>query len=138
MTMECSLLFVSRVTIDHARREQEIAAIAASARVNNAKEGITGGLVRSSNAFAQLIEGSNAAIDDMMRRIERDPRHCDIRVLRVSPRTSRRLSSWSMAYNGEWQFTTRHIDPLFVPGMPDESEKIDRLERLIVAFASAQ
>ena len=78
MTMECSLLYVSRVTIDAAQRDAETASIIANARAYNPTVGITGGLVRSQDWFAQLLEGPTEAVRALMDRIERDPRHSDV------------------------------------------------------------
>jgi len=137
MTMECSLLYVSRSTIELSRRDEEIAAIVSSAHIYNPKAGITGGLVRTQDWFAQLLEGSSKAVEALMQRIERDPRHTDVRVLRVAARQKRRLGQWSMAYAGEWHFIAQKIAPLLGPSLATDSGWIDRVEKLIVDFASA-
>lgn len=135
MTMECSLLYVSRVTMDAAQRDSQVASMVAHARAYNPTVGITGGLVRAKGWFAQLLEGSTEAVGTLMQRIERDPRHCDVTLLRVSAREDRRLGKWSMAYDGEWRYSAQIIADLFAPGAGQDPERIDRLERMIVAFA---
>lgn len=137
MTMECSLIYVSRMTIDPARRDEEIASILAWSHAYNPRVGITGGLVRAKGWFAQLLEGPNGAVETLMKSIERDPRHSDVTVLRVTPHDRRRLGKWSMAYAGEWQYAAQHIADVFGQGLAVDEQKIDRLNRMIVDFASA-
>jgi len=93
--------------------------------------------VRAKDWFAQLLEGSTEAVETLMHRIERDPRHADVTVLRVIPQDKRRLGRWSMAYAGEWQYTAQIIAEVFGPGRAHDTPRIDRLENMIVAFASA-
>ncbi|BCA58648.1 hypothetical protein HMP06_1417 [Sphingomonas sp. HMP6] len=137
MTRECSLLYVSRVTIDPVRRDAEFAAIIAHAHAYNPTVGITGGLVRAKNWFAQLLEGSTDAVDTLMQSIARDTRHADVTILRVRPQNTRRLGGWSMAYAGEWNYTAQNIADVFGHGLNVDEQKIDRLDKMIVDFASA-
>lgn len=54
------------------RRDAEIGAIIAHAHAYNPTVGITRGLARAKNWFAQLLEGATEAADTLMHRIERD------------------------------------------------------------------
>ena len=134
--MECSLLYVSRSTIPRERLEIEVADIVAVSSEHNAHAGITGGLVRAGGYFAQLLEGPTEAVKALMERIDRDPRHADVSVVRIAARGKRRLSDWSMAYAGESTYVANQIAPLFGPGPAAARERIDRLDMLIVAFAA--
>jgi hypothetical protein len=136
MTMECTLLYVSRATIAADRLAVEVADIIATSRAHNARVGITGGLVRAGGYFAQLLEGPAVEVRALMERIDRDPRHTDVSVVRIAASDRRRLPDWSMAYAGESSYVANQIVPLLGPGLAADPERIDRLATLIVAFAS--
>ncbi|MEO7680771.1 MAG: BLUF domain-containing protein [Sphingomonas sp.] len=136
MAMECSLLYVSRVTIDAERLDDEFDAIIARAHVYNARVGITGGVVRVGGYFAQVLEGSSEAVKTLMQHIDRDPRHADVSVLRIAARDKRQFDGWLMAYAGESRYLGHQITQLLAPDLGEGPERIDRLETLIVAMAA--
>lgn len=69
------------------------------ARRNNEAAGVTGMLLYRSGNFIQAIEGPAAAIDALLERIARDPRHTGmIRVMR-RPIRSREFAGWSMGFD---------------------------------------
>lgn len=74
-----------------------IADILAVSHRNNARDGLTGALAISDGWFLQVLEGPPAALDSLLRRLERDPRHTDVVVLSRQPTTGRLFSDWSMA-----------------------------------------
>ena len=80
--------------------EADIQAILAASRANNARDGITGGLLYSDGCFAQVLEGPLGAIETTFERIQCDPRHGDVTVLKAEPIMSRDFSQWSMAFAG--------------------------------------
>lgn len=137
MTMECSLIYVSRVEIDRERMDDEIASIIAWADHYNSTVGITGGLVRAQGWFAQLLEGSTEAVGTLMTKIKRDQRHSDVTVLRVTAQRTRRLGRWSLAYAGDWHYMADIIGNLIDPSILSDQHDIDYLEQTIVDFASA-
>jgi hypothetical protein len=134
--VECSLLYVSRSTISRERLAAEVADIIHVSREHNARAGITGGLVRAGGYFAQLLEGPTEEVKTLMERIDRDPRHTDVSVVRIAASSKRQLPDWSMAYAGESSYVANQIAPLLEPGLAADPERIDRLDMLIVAFAS--
>jgi hypothetical protein len=135
--MERSLFYVSRSLLPVGREDEQTDAIVATARAHNAQVGITGGLIRSAGYFAQLLEGSADAIDELMERIDRDPRHTDVTVLRVTAIDQRRLPDWSMAYAGESSYVAKQIAPLLAMREPTSQARIDRLIGFIVEMADA-
>lgn len=98
----CSLAYFSQSALssDAAVRLREIEAILTSARTNNRRAGITGALLVSGSAFAQVLEGPRAAVAATFARIQRDPRHRNVRQLIEEPIAARRFARWSMAYAG--------------------------------------
>ena len=70
----------------------------AESRIRNQAHGITGVLVFVEGAFLQILEGEKDDVLDLMARIERDPRHHDIKVFYEQEVGERAFGSWSMAY----------------------------------------
>ena len=65
--------------------------ILASARVKNRAAQVTGAMTFNENFFVQVLEGPTAGLIPIFRRICRDTRHCDLKIL-AQTQPSRRLS----------------------------------------------
>jgi thioredoxin-like negative regulator of GroEL len=78
----------------------EIQQILNCARTNNAKVGVTGALLFSSDIFAQVLEGPSKAVEGIFEKIQRDPRHSDVIVLQSEHTEARDFPEWSMAFAG--------------------------------------
>lgn len=76
--------------------EATLAAILVVARRCNARDGITGALICRGDLFLQLLEGPQQAVEAAYRRIERDRRHVDIRLLSRRTVTERLFPDWAM------------------------------------------
>jgi len=64
---------------------------------NNAQVGVTGVLLLCGNFFFQILEGEELAVDQVLARIRKDPRHCDIQILKVENfEKNRQFADWSM------------------------------------------
>ena len=74
----------------------DIEAILRSARYENALDGVTGLLVFNGTHFMQVVEGSPAAIDDLLVRLRRDPRHSGIEVRDEREISERFFPDWTM------------------------------------------
>jgi blue light- and temperature-responsive anti-repressor len=79
----------------------EIDGILEKSRHNNDKVGVTGALMFNAGIFAQVLEGSQSAIEATFERIQRDPRHGEVTLLEFVPIEARTFSNWSMAYIGQ-------------------------------------
>lgn len=64
----------------------------------NARCHITGVLVHVGDRFMQVIEGEHTAVETVLRRIERDPRHGDMTVVFDEPVSQRAFAQWNMGY----------------------------------------
>jgi hypothetical protein len=73
-----------------------VGAIVSQARARNAQQNITGLLVFDGMRFCQHLEGPREAVHALMRRIERDARHLDVRVVYEGPLRARRYSGFGM------------------------------------------
>ena len=66
------------------------------ARHLNSLDGITGLLVFNGTHFLQIIEGAERAIDDLLARLRRDPRHSGLEVRDEHMAEARSFPDWSM------------------------------------------
>ena len=73
--------------------------IVAVSRQRNPERRLTGALLFDGERFCQLIEGAQAEVQQLMRRIARDPRHADVRMLFVGRSgRPRSLQRWASGY----------------------------------------
>jgi len=91
--------------IYNSREKQEFSApdlktLLLNARIRNRELDVTGILIYYSGLFLQALEGEEAAVQTIFSRIEKDPRHGDIRVLsrKASVGKRRMFGDWSMAF----------------------------------------
>ncbi|RZJ93578.1 MAG: BLUF domain-containing protein [Brevundimonas sp.] len=74
-----------------------MATLLGEAQRNNARDGLTGALAAHDGRFYQALEGQGQMLDLLLRRLARDPRHADIRILGRRPIDQRAFADWSMA-----------------------------------------
>jgi hypothetical protein len=89
-----SLTYTSLARLDLEAGDLE--AIQRTAREVNALEGITGLLIFNGTHFLQIIEGSPEAIDDLVERLRRDPRHNGFEIRDERTIDERSFPDWSM------------------------------------------
>lgn len=92
---------ISVVYTSHARApftDPDLEQLLATSRASNARRGITGMLLYRAGHFIQILEGPDAAVRELMRVIQSDPRHADVRIVRDEEIRERRFSEWSMGY----------------------------------------
>lgn len=63
----------------------------------NARDGITGLLFSDGRRFLQVIEGPKSAIERLVARLKRDPRHRALVTLSRRAIAAREFGNWSMA-----------------------------------------
>ena len=89
------LLYVSEMRAPDAA---EVGRICIQSRANNLRDSISGLLVFDGQAFCQYVEGPRPQIADLRDRLERDPRHRAMRVLKFAAAKKRRFASWRLGY----------------------------------------
>jgi hypothetical protein len=89
-----SLTYTSLARLDLTAEDLE--AIHRTARELNALDGITGLLVFNGTHFLQIIEGAESAIDDLVDRLRRDPRHDGFEIRDQRTVEQRSFPDWSM------------------------------------------
>jgi uncharacterized membrane protein (DUF373 family) len=68
------------------------------ARTNNGAKNITGILLYSNGTFFQVLEGEEAAVENLFRTIEKDPRHKNCTIIERLNITERAFQYWSMGF----------------------------------------
>ena len=130
--MERSLLYISR----RRATDGDIVNIVDAARARNARLQITGALIATDARFAQILEGSYAAIDELMDSIRRDQRHVQVDVVQDRQDDKRVFPIWSMAYSGRSVFAESLIDTLSGRGSDEhEGRHLKRLQDFMREFA---
>ena len=90
----------------------------------NASRQITGALLFNTRYFLQVLEGLEADVDELYKRIQADQRHSQVQLISRLPLIQRRWSQWSMAlitpgisnqelmrtYCGSEEFTPTELD----------------------------
>jgi len=89
-----SLTYTSLAALD--LQPEDLEAIHRTAREINALEGITGMLIYNGIHFLQVIEGASDAIDDLVERLRRDPRHSGLEIRDEHAAEQRTFPDWSM------------------------------------------
>lgn len=79
--------------------EEGLAEILRVARTNNRKLGVTGALVlyEHKQRFAQVLEGPEADVKELLDRIKADPRHDNVEVCAAEMVPARLFTRWAMA-----------------------------------------
>ena len=129
-----SVLYASVSTLAADEEEAEIERIVEVSRETNARLGVTGTLIYTRARFAQILEGPGEAVDALMEKIERDPRHERVTVVDVRETRRRRFDSWSLGYKGVSHYVDKHIRPLLDDPDPDDARQ---LRDLMQALAGA-
>jgi len=77
---------------------QDFERMLAEFRIRNKARGITGVLVLVDGIFVQVLEAEEQQLDRLLRSLERDPRHRDMKIFYRHEVAERAFASWSMAY----------------------------------------
>lgn len=67
-----------------------------TARRNNVRDGITGALICRDDIYLQLLEGEEATVEALFRRIGPDDRHYQVSLLWSGPIAERMFPAWAM------------------------------------------
>lgn len=89
------LLYVSDSLIGF--DQEALDALLIQARNNNAIDDITGLLWTDGRMFAQVIEGEETAIGNLLAKLKRDPRHKNLTVIDDVDVMQRHFGDWFMA-----------------------------------------
>ena len=115
------IVYTSVLTADAASHDDVLREIARTSQRNNAHVGVTGALLVAGNRVVQLLEGDEAAVREVLARIEADGRHTDIQRLTEVPEGKPSFAQWSMG----------------VRRVAAESPTAEALDALLRAYQSA-
>ena len=90
------LVYASESRLVETNRREELDRILASARRFNDQNGISGFLLATGGAFAQVLEGTEQNVAETYGRIVVDPRHTGLRLLTKEPIAARGFAGWAM------------------------------------------
>ena len=100
MTSEATPVYsvVYSSTATRQMNDDDLADILATARAFNESQDITGMLLYRAGRFVQFLEGDKERVRALLARIDRDPRHSELRVLIDGASTSRQFGDWTMGF----------------------------------------
>lgn len=78
--------------------ETDLAELLYVSRRNNEALGVTGLLIYAAGSFLQVLEGDDGAVEHVMSRVHRDPRHKGVIVLIDAKISAREFGNWSMGF----------------------------------------
>ena len=88
------LLYISAA--NHEFSEQELGELLATARVRNQEQGVSGVLIYHEGSFIQALEGRQEQVENIYKKISKDTRHLESRVLFRGDIPNRDFENWSM------------------------------------------
>jgi len=86
---------------------------------NNARLGITGGLLFNRKYFVQVLEGDRTGLSDTFTRICLDPRHTDVVLVESRVVSNRIFGAWSMGFAGRTDLFEQPSGRFFADGIFD-------------------
>lgn len=132
-----SLTYVSAATTF--LNPTELIALLNTARANNVALGLTGMLLYKDGNFMQVLEGEEAPLRHLYKKIEKDRRHSGLIKLLDHPVETRQFPSWSMAFTN-----LDDVTPAAVPGYseflnlfltePSFQQNPTRAQKLLTTF----
>jgi hypothetical protein len=119
-------------------REDEILEILRLARLNNEKLDITGMLLYREGNFLQVLEGPASAVDSLIQKIKRDPRHQGLILMSRKKIDERQFADWRMAFRNMSKDGTgdQGYSPFLEPNFEDDEagEQSQLVFRLLRRF----
>lgn len=98
------------------------------AQARNARLGITGLLLYRDGNFMQLLEGPEAAVKEVFRAIEQDPRHHMVTRILDESGLPREFAGWSMAFgrpdDSAWNALMASLQPEGESASPDIAKEL--------------
>lgn len=87
--------------------------IVTASRVRNRQRDVTGMLLLENGRFLQALEGPEAEVRELMRRIEADDRHEHVRIMAEEHQAARRFPDWAMARGHVAELEALALDEYF-------------------------
>jgi hypothetical protein len=107
--MFVSLIYVSRRTSDRVLPKAEMEELIVRLTERNARVGVRGALLVTGRHVAQILEGPEVPVDQLMTTIRQDLRHEDITIIERKPISGYRFADWCFAYWGDASYMDQKI-----------------------------
>jgi hypothetical protein len=121
--------------------QQQLLELLDQARAINTEAGVTGMLLYKDGSFIQVLEGDEEAVRAIYGRIQRDPRHENVKTLYEEPAERRDFADWAMGFHN-----LNGVDLTALPGYSDFMDSPDlarsffedltRAKKLLLLFRS--
>jgi hypothetical protein len=96
------IIYISRSTFESTEViniiEPNVARILAKSRINNRKNGLVGVLYFGDGAFFQCLEGEEDAVNNLLTKLEDDPRHKDLKIISKKYINQLSFGNWAMKF----------------------------------------
>jgi hypothetical protein len=115
-----SLVYASTASIDFTTSDLE--GLLLHSRSANEADDVTGMLLYRRGRFLQLLEGPGLAVRAKMTKIQRDPRHENVRTLLEEDVPARQFPEWTMGYA-----TDDALEQVNVPGYRTTFDDLDMI-----------
>lgn len=112
-----------------------LAVILSESQRNNAGRGLTGALAAHGDRYIQVVEGQPEELDGLLRRLENDPRHRDIRLMHREPVEARMFADWTMASARVTPELAQSLDALMAEREPSPSWIVMALHEAVAGRA---
>ena len=129
-----SLLYISQSCLIMPDQERCVQDIVSVGRSRNKALDVTGALIFTETHFAQILEGAEDRVAELMRSIVRDERHTNVDIILRERLGARRFCSWSLAYAGPADLVADIVSPLLTETR--ERRDASRLTTALVEMAT--
>ena len=123
-----SILYVS--VADPTLVSDDIYTLVGNSQQRNSADGLSGIMLYNGSNFLQLIEGDAGPLDACFARIQRDPRHSGVVVMRNDPVAVREFPEWAMRYSLVDQPIEKTLAAVRDAGAP-RAETLDRIAAFV-------
>jgi hypothetical protein len=127
--MMLSLLYISRSRLSGSEVQSQLHEILDLAARRNIARGITGALVHTGSDFAQVLEGPEAEVAQVMASILIDGRHDCISIVNRDEVPERSFPNWGMVLIGHLAQTQHQIDAIWHAA--DEASQKSAIDALV-------
>lgn len=121
--------------------EEELPALLTTARTNNETLDITGMLLFHERSFIQVLTGPEQAVKSVYKKVEKDPRHENPRILSQGIVTERSFEDWSMGFCNTTDKSARKLpgfNNVLSSGFGGDEIDGDRAKKVLAAFRDGQ
>jgi hypothetical protein len=134
------LTYISKYRVHYGDKKpfEELHDILNSARRNNSTKNVTGALIFDDEWFVQALEGESDDVMSILRKVEADHRHIDVKIIETATVPSRCFGNWWMGGLVRSGKTASLFVPYLVDGRFDPSHMTaDQILSLMVALTAA-